>query len=276
VKRLWPIAYWLVLAVGALHAEPWSAATAPGVAFEQRLGATLPLATPLRDETGARVRLADFFGRRPVVLVFGYTRCPQLCAVVAEGAVEALRGVAARVGRDFDVLYVSIDPGDGPRELAALRERDVRRYGRSGAGEGWHAVAGERSAIATLAAAAGFRFTYDPRSKLYAHASGFLVVTADGRIARYFPGIDFSPREIAAALARAGKGEIGAPAFDLLLLCARGLGVAGRYGALIWTTLMIAVAATIVAVAGGIAWMLRAERRAAGEVKPCRPQEHAR
>ena len=260
MKRAWLIALAFPIAGWAAGAPSWTAPAAPGVSFEQHLGTQLPLATPLRDASGATVTLGDFFGRRPLVLVFGYSRCPQLCSVVAGGAVDALRTLSARVGRDFDVLYVSIDPTDGPRELQALRRRDVARYGRGG--DGWHYVGGESAeGIAALTAAAGFRSTFDARSKLYAHASGLIVATSDGRIARYFLGVDFAPREVAAALGRAAEGEIGAPAFDLLLVCARGLGISGRYGGLIWTTLTLAVLATVGVVFGGIVWMLRTERQ---------------
>ncbi|HVS50831.1 MAG TPA: SCO family protein [Opitutaceae bacterium] len=249
----------------ATHAEStWSAPAAPGVGFDQHIGATLPLDTPLRDETGARVRLGAYFGRKPVVMVFGYARCPQLCTIVASGAVDALRGVEASAGRDYELVYASIDPADTPRDLAALKQRDVGRYGRTGAERGWHCVAGDETAIRGLTAAAGFRYTFDPRSRLYAHASGFLVATPDGRIARYFLGVDFTAKDVAAALERAAAGKTGEPVFNLLLVCARGLGISGRYGALIWSVLTGAVLLTVVVVFGGIAWMLGAERRAVG------------
>jgi protein SCO1/2 len=255
--------FFLALAALAVvaRAETWTAPAAPGVGFEQRVGATLPLEVPLRDEAGATVRLGDYFQQKPVVLVFGYTRCPQLCSIVASGAVAALRDVRASAGRDYMFLYVSIDPTDSARDLTALRRRDLERYGRTGAENGWHAVAGETDAVRRLTDAAGFHFTYDARSKLYAHAAGFAVATPDGRIARYFLGVDFAGADVATALERAGDGKIGAPVYNLLLVCAHGLGITGRYGAIIWGALMAAVLATVIVVFGGIAWMLRAERR---------------
>jgi protein SCO1/2 len=254
----------LLLLVAARAESTWTAPAAPGVGFNQNIGAALPLATPLRDETGARVRLGDYFGRRPVVLVFGYSRCPQLCSIVASGAVDALRGVEPSVGRDYELVYASIDPTDTSRDLAALKQRDVGRYGRTGSERGWHCVAGDDTAMRALTAAAGFRYTFDPRTRLYAHASGFLVATPDGRIAGYFLGVDFAAKDVARSLERAAAGKTGAPVFNLLLLCAHGLGITGRYGTIIWTTLMVSVLATVAVVFGGILWMLRAERPAVG------------
>jgi protein SCO1/2 len=256
------IVFMVVALAAVARSEPaWTPPTVPGVGFEQRIGARLPLHTSWIDDTGARVRLAGCFTGKPVVMVFGYSRCPQLCSVVASGAVEALRDLAGTVGRDFAVVYVSIDPSDTPRDLAALKRRDVGRYGRGDTGGGWRYLAGNAEAIRQVTEAAGFRFTFAPQTRLYSHASGFIVATPDGRIARYFFGIDFNAKEIATALERAAQGETGKPAFNLLLACARGLGIAGRHGALIWGALTAGVLATIAAVFGGIGWMLWAERR---------------
>jgi protein SCO1/2 len=243
------------------RAQPaWTPPAVPGVGLVQRLGERLPVDTTWTDDTGARVRLAGCFDGRPAVLVFGYSRCPQLCSIVASGAVEALRDLTGTAGRDYRVLYVSIDPADTPRDLAALKRRDVGRYGRGTAGSGWRYLCGEADAIRAVTEAAGFHFTYDSRTRLYAHASGFLVLTPDGRIARYFFGVDFDPKEIAAALDRAEKGKTGEPVFSLLLACARGVGITGRHGVVIWGALTAGVLGTVVAVFGGIGWMLWKER----------------
>jgi len=237
------------------------APAAPGVNFEQRLGEKLPLDLGFHDETGQPVRLRNYFGNKPVVLLFGYSRCPQLCSVIANGMVETLRNVRSSVSKDYSVVYVSIDPTDTARDLAALKRRDVGRYGRTGAGRGWHCLSGEGPAIQRLTNAAGFHYTFDPRQKLYAHASGFIVATPDGRISRYFLGVDFGTKDVAKALARAAEGKTGDSVFNLLLVCARGLGVTGRYGRIIWATLEVSVTITVIVVFGGIGWMLREERR---------------
>lgn len=256
------IAFCVALVAGILptRAAPLSPA-APGVSFDQRIGEQLPLDATFHDEAGTPVQLGTYFDHQPIVLVFGYSRCPQLCAVVSNAAVQMLRSLRLTAGRDYTVVYVSIDPTDSARDLAALKRRDTGRYGRHGTASGWHYLSGSESNIRRLTDAAGFHFTYDARSKLYAHASGFCVVTPGGRIAQYFLGIDYAPKDVAFALERAAAGKTGSTVYNLVLLCARGLGITGRYGRLIWITLEIAVLLTVLVVFGGIAWMLRQERK---------------
>jgi protein SCO1/2 len=234
--------------------------------FTQQLGATLPLEVALTDASGQRHRLGDYFHGRPVVLYFGYARCPQLCSVVADGTVAVLRQLRAEVGTDLEVVSLSIDPDESTAENARRKSDAVHRYGRPGDRDrGWHFLTGREPAIRTVTAAAGFRYTFDARSRQYAHPSGFLIATPDGRISAYFLGLDFPGSDVASALARAQAGRVGQPVFQLLLLCFRGDGVTGRYGPLIWRTLTILVLLTVLAVSGGIGWMLREERRRARE-----------
>jgi protein SCO1/2 len=234
------------------------------VRFEQRIGATLPLSTSFTDTSGASRQLREFFREKPVVLWFGYARCPQLCAVVADGTNDVLRRLEQTVGRDFRVVTISVDPLETQAEAKATETLAVRRYGRTGAAGGWNYLTGEKDAVAAVAAAAGFHFQYDPRSKQYAHPSGFIVVTPTGAVSRYFLGVDFDAKEVAAALRRASEGRLGTPIENLLLRCFRGEAIGGRYGTLIWRTLGASVFLTVIVVAGGVGWMLRQERRARG------------
>jgi protein SCO1/2 len=229
--------------------------------YEQRIGQAVPLDTVFVDAEGTRRPLATFFHDQPVVLFFGYARCPQLCSLVLDGAVEALRGLQATVGKDFQVVSISIDPAETATDNQTRQRGAIRRYGRTGTEAGWHFLTGDAAAIKTVAKAVGFRFTYDPRSHQYAHPSGFVIVTPRGMISRYFLGLDFPAAEISPALARAAKGKTGEPVFNLLLLCFRGDGIGGRYGAVIWRSLSAAVALTVLALAGGVGWMLRQEHR---------------
>ena len=249
-----------------LHAE----APPAGVGFEQRIGARLPLAAALVDAAGERHALGDYFhDGKPVVLYFGYARCPQLCSVVADGTVSALRQIKPTVGTDLAVISISVDPSETLAENKQRETDTVRRYGHAGSSAGWDFLTGSETAIRAIADAIGFHYTYDPRSKQYAHPSGFVVVTPDGVVSRYFLGVDFVPTEVAQSLARAANGQTGKSVVDLLLLCFRGGAIGGRYGAIIWRTLGVAVGLTVFALAGGIAWMLRQERRtcAAAEAK---------
>lgn len=243
------------------------AAVVPGVSFEQRLGETLPLDARFRDTDGNERALGGWFKDKPVVLWFGYARCPQLCSVVSEGMVSSLRALEPTAGKNFDVIMVSIDPAEPATDSRHTRNEAVGHYGRKEASAGWHYLTGSEEAIKRTAEAAGFHFTYDPRSKLYAHPSGFLVVTPQGRISAYFPGVDFSPKEVAAAISRAGRNAIGQKVVDLLLVCFRGEGISGPYGRLIWRVLSIAVALTVASLAFGIGRMLWLERKALRQKK---------
>ena len=231
------------------------------VRFEQRIGGRLPLAVLFTDAKGARHALGDYFHGKPVVVYFGYARCAQLCPLVSDGTVAALRDIRPEAGRDYEVVSLSIDPSETKDENHDRQLGAVRRYGRPDEGDGWNFLTGDETAIRAVTDAAGFYYVSDPHSRQYAHASGFLVITPDGRISRYFIGLDFRADEVAAALKRAGHGETGPSAIDLLLLCFRGEGVTGRYGVMIWRSLEVAVSLTVLTLAGGIGWMLLRERR---------------
>lgn len=257
--RAWLMALAAVFALATLHAAPVPEAD---VRFDQRIGERIPLDTIFTDTAGVRRPLQTYFhGRQPVVLYFGYAKCPQLCTVVADATVATLRQVRESVGRDFQVVSISIDPTETAEENRGRQERAVKRYGRTGAGAGWHALTGDAAAIQAVTAAAGFRFKYDPDSRQYAHPSGFVVVTPQGVISRYFFGVDFASGDVAAALRRAGEGRTGEPVFALLLRCFHGDGITGRYGRIIWNGLWVAVALTVAALVGGVGWMLAQEWR---------------
>lgn len=251
--------YILVAAISSAEtaAPPFGGA----VRFEQRLGQPLPLSVAFRDASGNMHRLGDYFHGKPVVLYFGYARCPQLCSLVADGTVAALRQIRAEAGRDFEVVSISVDPAETTAENKIRQTDAVRRYGRPGMASGWNFLTGTEAAIRTVTGAAGFHYIYDSRSRQFAHASGFVVVTARGVTSRYFPGVDFEPKEVAGAINDAGSNGVGRAVFDLLLLCFRGDGIGGRYGAIIWRVLTIAVVCTVLALGGGVGWMLREERR---------------
>ncbi|HVU18127.1 MAG TPA: SCO family protein [Candidatus Didemnitutus sp.] len=237
------------------------AATPSDVRFTQRLGNALPLQTVFADETGRQQELKYWFRGRPVFLWFGYSRCPQLCGVVADGMVTTLRSLRPSVGKDFDVIRIGIDPTETTRDAAIDRGVVIGHYGRSGAAGGWHYLVGSERAIATVTAAAGFGFRADQATREYAHPSGFVIVTPDGRISSYFLGVDFSADDVAAAFERARGGGIGQKVFDLLLLCFRGDAIGGKYGVVIWRVLWAGVLLTVASLGLGIGRMLWTEFR---------------
>jgi protein SCO1/2 len=236
-------------------------AAAPEIGFEQRIGQQLPMDAVFTNGEGKALPLRSYFRDKPVVLIFDYFRCPELCSLVASGATDALRQLEATVGRDYSVVTVSVDPTDTP-EMARSHQMDqVLHYGRTGSAAGWHVLVGKPSDIQALAEAAGFHYRYDPRSRQYAHPSGLVVVTPKGIVSTYFLGVDFPADQMAPALRRAAAEKTGSSVFSLLFVCFQGGSPEGRYGGLIWTVLSVSVALTVAGVFGGIAWMLRQERR---------------
>ena len=212
----------ILLAVGVQspgHAQALSDAALARISFEQKLNAQVSLDLPFRDESGQAVRLGDYFGRKPVILVLGYYQCPMLCTLVANGMIESLEDVKWSIGHEFDVVHVSIDPRETP-ELAAAKKRNyLKRYGRSGAAQGWHFLTGQDAAIKRLADEVGFQYAYDAPSHQYAHASGLIILTPQGKVARYLFGVTYSPADLFQALAVASANKVGSPVQRLILLC---------------------------------------------------------
>ncbi|MGD8616441.1 MAG: SCO family protein [Gammaproteobacteria bacterium] len=238
------------------------------VGFDQMPGAALPLGTAFRDADGARVTLGQYFHERPVVLVLGYYECPNLCGIQWRGFLESARELALDVGRDYEVVAVSIDPGETAELAARKRQTYIRAYGRPGSAPGWHFLTGEASAIRRLAQAAGFRYVYDPERDQYAHASGLVVATPDGVIARYLFGVRFAPTDLRLALVESSRGRIGSPVDQLLLLCYHYDPANGQYGLLIMNLLRGAGVLTVGALAGFVVLSRRREARRGARREP--------
>lgn len=231
------------------------------VGFEQQLGAALPLALPFRDETGRELRLGDLFGERPVLLAFVYYRCPVLCTQTAIGVAAAMKAIPYRAGEEFEVVFVSFDPTDTPELASEKKAATVKRFGDPAAAKAMHFLTGDAAAIASLTGAAGFRFAYDETTRQYAHASGVVVATADGRLSRYLYGVELAPKDLKLALFEAGEGKIGGLSEKLMLLCFDYNAALGKYTAGTMIALKVAATITLAALVGSILWMLRGERR---------------
>jgi protein SCO1/2 len=199
------------------------------VGFDQRLGEQVPLDAVFRDESGGPVRLGDCLEGRPTVLVLAWYRCPMLCTQVLNGLSKSMRACGLDLGRDFQVVTVSFDPGETPELAAAKKASYVEDYGRPGAAEGWRFLTGEEREIARLTAAVGFRQRWDPATKTYAHAAGVVVLTPAGKVSRYFFGLDYRPRDLRLALVEASDGKVGSPVDRVLLFCFHYDERTGRY-----------------------------------------------
>jgi protein SCO1/2 len=238
------------------------------VGLDQRLGESVPLDLPFRDEAGQSVTLGRYFQGKPVVLVLAYYRCPMLCTQVLNGLVAAMRPLPFELGQDYQVVTVSFDPREGP-ELAAAKKASYRdSYGRPGVDEGWHFLTGDQPAIDRLARAVGFRYVYDPKQGQFAHASGVMVLTPQGRLVRYFYGINYPPRDLRLGLVEASEGRVGSPVDQLLLLCYHYDPATGTYSAAAMTFVRLGGLATVLAL--GI-FLVRGWRRPAPPLPEAKP-----
>jgi len=230
------------------------------IGFEQNLDELVPLDTVFRDETGATVRLGDYFGKRPVVLVFAYYDYPMLCTLVINGLASALDLLSLEPGKDFEIVTVSFNPADTPASAAAKKAGYVQRYKRAGAAQAWHFLTGDQPSIDRLTHAAGFRYAWDAATKQFAHPRGVIVLTPEGRLARYLFGIEYGARDLRFALVEASAGKVGSPVDALLLYCYHYDPMSGGYGLVIMRLMRLAGAATVLVIGAFIALMLRREK----------------
>jgi protein SCO1/2 len=269
MKRLAGLAWALCTFLGAIPADESRACAqeAQGrvttqVGFDQRLGARLPLDLPFQSDTGRDLHLGDLFARRPVLLVPVYYRCPLLCSLVLNGLTRSLKPLRATAGREFDVVAFSIDPAETPEQARLKKATYLERYGRPGSAAGWHFLTGAEPSIKRLSAGIGFRYSYNPETRLYAHAAGLVVVTPDGRIARYFYGIEFPSSELRVEIEKARAGRVGSPIARLLLFCYDYDAATGKFTLSILRLLRAAGTATAAALLGFLLIMFRRERKA--------------
>ena len=265
-----------MFAASPLGAQPGVPAPAPGasglptplreVGFDQNIGASLPLELEFRDETGAAVRLAQYFGTRPVLLSLVYYECPMLCSMALNGLVSSLRALDLEPGQDFDIVTVSFNPREGAALAAAKKANYVAAYDRPQAAASWHFLTGDSLAIRQLTETVGFRYTWDEKTQQYAHASGLIVVTPNGQLARYFFGIEYSSRDLRLGLVEASAGKLGNVVDQALLFCYRYDPESGTYAAAALNLVRAGGAVTVVAIAALILLLRRRDRARSGTI----------
>ena len=235
----------------------------PGkVAFDQKLDAQLPLDLMFRDESGKVVRLREFFNHgKPVLLNFMYYRCPMLCPMVMEGLSSGLTELRFDAGKEFDVITVSIDPRDMPKDAALKKDMYIKRYGRLNAANGWHFLTGHDTVIHQLTSAVGFQYAYDPARDQFAHGTGVVVLTPSGRVSRYIYGFEYKARDLRLALVEASASKIGSPVDQILLLCYHYDPATGKYSREAMNFVRAGGVATVLSLAGFVIIMIRKERR---------------
>ena len=262
-----------LLGTCSLHAQtiPGSvgpaAATMPtalqNVGFEPPLNGPMPLDLSFRDETGRSVQLREYFGQKPVVLAFVYYNCPMLCDQVEQGVVGVLRMVSFNPGRDYEVVFVSFDSRETPEMAAEKKKKALLHFRRPETDSGWHFLTGSKESIEAAAKAANFRFSFDAKSSLFAHASGVLVLTPDGHISRYFYGVEYPGRDMRLGLVDASAGKIGTPIDHVLLYCYHYDPTAATYSASILKIIRLGGVLTILCIVAGILISRRRETLAA-------------
>lgn len=251
----------LVLAASGAHALALEDQPPVDVGIEQKLDETIPLDLEFNDELGRPVKLSQVFGEKPVVLSLVYYECPMLCTQVLNGLLRSLKVLSLDVGEDFEVITLSIDPAETHQLAKAKRREYTIRYDRDGAEDGWHFLTGAEDQIAALADAVGFRYEYDPETDLYIHASGIMVLTPQGKLARYFYGIEYAPKDMRLGLVEASQNKIGSPVDQLLLLCYQYDPATGKYGFVIMNSIRVGGFLTVAALAAFVTIMIRRERR---------------
>ena len=257
----------LFLTLGAWMALPASAEMSlpepiKMVKIEQKLHGKLPLDTVFKDESGREVTLGDFFGRRPVILVFVYYECPMLCTLILNGTLRTLRSMKFTTGKEFDVVAISFDPEETPDLALDKKNNYVKQYNRPGSEGGWHFLTGSEASIEKVTQAAGFNYVYDPERDEYAHASALMVVTPEGMLSQYFYGIEYPARDLRLALVEASKNKIGSLVDQILLFCFHYNPITGKYGFAIMSGLRIFGVLTVAFLALYIVRMVRREKMA--------------
>jgi protein SCO1/2 len=235
------------------------------VTFSQRLGDRLPLDARFADEEGRPVTLGDYFGKKPIVLAFVYYQCPMLCPLVMNGISSALKVVPFTAGQEFDVVLISFDARDTPAAANAKKRAHLQHWATPETANGWHFLTGEESEIRRVTSAAGFNYEWDESSQQFAHVSGLLVTTPDGRLSRYFYGVEYSPRDLRLALVDSGQGRLGSVVEELLLYCFHYDPTSGRYGAVFMNIMRLGAVLTVGLVAGFIVLMRWRESRQVAE-----------
>ena len=231
-----------------------------GIGIDQRLNQQVPLDVVFRDESGADVTLGSLLRGKPVLLSLVYYECPMLCTLVMNGMLSAMKALPFDAGREFDVITVSFNPTDTAALAAQKKATYLEQYRRPGAEKGWHFLTGDAPSIERLADAVGFRYRYDPERKEFAHAAGLTVLTPRGVVARYFFGVEFSPRDLKFGLMEAAENRIGSPIDQLLLLCYHYDPATGRYSTAVLTALRVAAVVTVLALGGFMFWAIRRDR----------------
>ncbi len=223
------------------------------VGIDQKLNAQLPLDTELKDENGNTVKLSDYFGKgKPIILALVYYECPMLCNEVLNGLTGSLKGISLDAGKDFDVVAISFDPRENDKADLAKNKKEsyLGRYNRKGSENGWHFLTGRQDSIDKVTQAVGFKYEFDEKTNQFAHAGGVMMATPDGKLSRYFYGIDYAPKDLKLGLLESGQNKIANPVDTLLLYCYHYDPSTGKYGFAILNVMRLGGVLTLLGLSG--------------------------
>lgn len=263
--RLSLIGLWFVMLITSGLAQSWGQGPPPRhapipagqkprdleeVRIDQRLDEMLPLDADFKDENGADVKLGKYFGRKPVVLALVYYSCPMLCNQVLNGMTSGLDVLKNfSIGKEFEVVTVSFDPRETPELASQKKDTYIQWYKREGAAEGWHFLTGDKQNIDRITESAGFYYKWDDKTNQFIHASGIMIATPEGKLARYFYGVEFAPKDLRLGLVEASNGKIGSPVDQLLLYCYHYDPTSGKYGVVVMNIMRLGGLLTIIGLA---------------------------
>ena len=243
---------------GLLGASPEQVASEAGM--KELLGAQVPLGTEFFDETGAKVSLARYFGKGPVILAPAYYQCPNLCTLVLNGLLQSAQELKLDAGKDYQIVVVSFDPREKSPLAAAKKQIYTQHYGRPGAADGWHFLTGNQPAISGLLKSVGYQVAWDETTHQFAHPSSILILTPQGKVARYFPGIEYPPHDVRLALIEASANRLGSLSDRVFLLCFHYNPTTGKYGVAIWRAMQLSGCGTVLLLAAYLGTLIRKER----------------
>jgi protein SCO1/2 len=234
------------------------------VSIEQKLDSQIPLDAKFRDESGRDVKIGDYFGKRPVVLALVYYECPMLCTQILNGMVRAAKVLTFKPGQDYDVLAISFDARETPKQAAEKKAVYVKEYGHPETAAGWHFLTGNPDEIKRVTDAVGFRFKWDVYNAQFAHASAIYILTPQGKLSKYFYGVEYSPKDMRLGLIEASQNKIGTAVDQILLFCYHFDPTTGKYTPMALGILRVAGAATLLTLGGFVFIMLRRENKQKG------------
>jgi protein SCO1 len=231
------------------------------VRLDQRLNSQLPLDTRFKDETGKTIRLGDYFGKKPVLMALVYYQCPMLCTQILSGMVRSLKLVSFNPGQEFEVVVISFDARDTPPLAAGKKASMLKSYGRPETANGFHLLTGDLAAIHAVTSSVGFEYFYDVHTDQFAHASAIYALTKDGRLSRYFYGIEYAPKDVRLGLIEAAQNRIGTPVDQILLFCYHYDATTGKYTPVAMNILRLAGGVTLAILGGFVITMLRRDAK---------------